>query len=193
VATRNSHKTRELRELLGNAFALEDLTAHPEMPEISETGVTFEENATIKALAISKLWPELVLADDSGMEVDALGGAPGVFSARYAGENATDKLNVEKLLNELKHKEPGVGGLPTARFRCVIALARSGRLIHSVEGVVEGNIVEHPRGTAGFGYDPIFQPEGYDKTFGELSAAIKNQISHRARAAAALRDYLSLV
>jgi XTP/dITP diphosphohydrolase len=189
VATRNLHKTRELGELLENEFELEDLTARSDIPETAETGATFEENATIKALAVSKYCSELVMADDSGLEVDALQGEPGVYSARYAGAKANDQQNIEKLLQELRTRDPN-GNIRAARFRCVIVLAQKGTIIRAIEGIAEGTIINLPRGTAGFGYDPIFQPAGYDKTFGELPAAIKNQISHRARAIEALRDYL---
>ena len=125
------------------------------------------------------------MADDSGLEVDALGGAPGIYSARYAGENASDEQNIDKLLRELTRRN--VRRSRSARFRCVIALARDGKLLGTFEGVVEGVIVDLPRGERGFGYDPIFVPKGFDKTFGELSDEIKNRISHRAKAIAALR------
>lgn len=185
VATRNSHKTRELRELLGEEFELEDLTAYPEMQEVAEAGITFEENATIKALTVAKYSSELVLADDSGLEVDALDGAPGVYSARYAGPAASDEENLEKLLRELRRCDPG-GIRRTARFRCVIVLAQKDRVLRVVEGSVEGIIVDVPRGRDGFGYDPIFQPAGGNKTFGQLEARAKNRISHRAKAVQAL-------
>jgi XTP/dITP diphosphohydrolase len=189
VATRNPHKTQELRELLGSDFKLEDLTIHPEVPEILETGMTFEENATIKALAVSKFSPELVMADDSGMEVDALEGAPGVYSARYAGPGASDRQNMEKLLRELRRSDPD-SARRAARFRCAIVVAQAGRVICTAEGIVEGTMIDSPRGTGGFGYDPIFLPSGADATFGEMGAAEKNRISHRARAVRALIEKL---
>ena len=189
LATRNAHKTREFCEILGCDFTVRDLSAEPEAPAIEETGATFAENAILKALGISKRFPGLVVADDSGLEVDALGGAPGVFSARYAGRDATDAENITRLLSELRkfpNAEPFV-----ARFRCVLAVTRDGELLNTVEGVVEGTIVASPRGSFGFGYDPIFQPTGSGKTFAELSPAEKNKISHRAEAIRALRSVLS--
>jgi XTP/dITP diphosphohydrolase len=126
------------------------------------------------------------------LEVDALNGAPGIYSARYAGAKANDQQNIEKLLDELTRKNVPVSER-AARFRCVIALVREGKLLGAFEGVVEGVIVDLARGESGFGYDPIFLPDGFDKTFAELPAEIKNQISHRAKAARQLADYLSIV
>jgi XTP/dITP diphosphohydrolase len=180
LATHNAHKAREFAEILGAEFALRDLSSEAELPVVEETGETFAENAILKAVAISELVSDLVVADDSGLEVDALDGAPGVFSARYAGVSATDQENTARLLSELRQtarRPPFV-----ARFRCVLALAREGELINTFEGVIEGVIVDSPRGRAGFGYDPIFQPDGGTKTFAELAAVEKNRISHRARA-----------
>jgi XTP/dITP diphosphohydrolase len=190
LATRNANKTREFCVILGTDFTVRDLSGEPEAPVIEETGATFADNAILKALGISKQFPGLVVADDSGLEVDALGGAPGVFSARYAGCDATDAENITRLLSELRKfpdAEPFV-----ARFRCVLALAREGKLLTTVEGAVEGTIVDSPRGHLGFGYDPIFQPNGSDKTFAELSLEEKNKISHRAGAIRALRTMLSV-
>ena len=187
LATRNPHKTREFRELLGHDFEVTDLRSFPEIAIPEETGRTFEENAALKATAASQ--GRLAIADDSGLEVDALAGAPGIYSARYAGENASDAENVEKLLRELSaRREPTEER--SARFRCVIALAWSERLLDTFEGVIEGNIVHPPRGTAGFGYDPVFQPTGFEQTFAEMSPDMKNKISHRAQAIAALREGL---
>jgi XTP/dITP diphosphohydrolase len=187
VATRNPHKTREIRQILGDDFALQDLSAYPDVPEIAETGETLEENASIKVLAAASRCAGLVTADDSGLEVDALEGAPGIFSARYAGDNATDQQNIEKLLRELSAK----GGAQSARFRCVVALAEDGRLVRTFAGAVEGKIIDRPRGKGGFGYDPLFVPKGFSQTFAELSAAIKNRISHRAEALRRLIEFLS--
>jgi XTP/dITP diphosphohydrolase len=188
VATRNKHKTREFIEILGPDFAVCDLSGEPDAPVIEESGATFADNATLKALGISKRFPGLVVADDSGLEVDALGGAPGIFSARYAGTNASDAQNIARLLSELRAV---LGRGPCiARFRCVLAIAKDGKLRNTMEGVIEGKIVEAPRGIFGFGYDPIFQPTGFDQTFAELPSETKNKISHRAEAIRQLRTTL---
>jgi XTP/dITP diphosphohydrolase len=179
IATRNAHKTREIQRILGADFAVRDLSAYPETPETVESGKTFEENAVLKATAAARQLPGLVVADDSGLEVDALGGAPGIYSARYAGQNATDRQNIDKLLVELARIERAKR---SARFRCVIALAREGKLLGTFEGVVEGVVVDSPCGTSGFGYDPLFMPNGFGKTFGQLSPTEKDRVSHRARA-----------
>jgi len=185
VATRNRHKTREIQHILGPEFRVRDLGAHPEVPEIRESGTSFEQNAKLKALAASRQLPALVIGDDSGLEVDALGGAPGVYSARYAGANAKDTDKIDKLLRELARVRATEDGR-RARFRCVVALARSGNLLGTFEGVVEGSISGEARGDSGFGYDPIFIPEGFEQTFGELPTKVKNTISHRAKAIRAL-------
>jgi len=151
------------------------------MPEIPESGKSFEENAKLKAVTASRHVPGLVVADDSGLEVDALGGAPGIHSARYAGVNATDKKKMSKLLSELA-KVGAIGKKRLARFRCVLALARAGQILGTFEGVVEGKIADRARGSRGFGYDPIFIPNGLEETFAELPAEVKDNISHRARA-----------
>lgn len=181
VATRNAHKTREIQRILGPTFPVSNLSAHPQIADIRETGKSFEENAMLKAVGASRHLPGLVIADDSGLEVDALGGAPGIFSARYAGENATDKQNINKLLGELA-RTTAEETTRSARFRCVIALARQGKLLVTFEGIVEGVIVERPRGSNGFGYDPIFVPRGFQQTFAELPAEVKDTVSHRAKA-----------
>jgi XTP/dITP diphosphohydrolase len=181
VATRNAHKMREIQRILGPAFSVSDLSAHPEIPDIRETGKSFEENAILKAVGTSRYLLGFIVADDSGLEVDALGGAPGIFSARYAGENATDKQNIDRLLRELTRT--GVEETKTsARFRCIIALAQQAELLGTFEGSVEGTIVERARGSNGFGYDPIFVPRGFEETFAELPSEVKNTISHRAKA-----------
>ena len=173
--------------MLGYSFAVRDLKYLPEAPEVEETGTTFLANATLKAVAISRLAGGLVLADDSGLEVDALDGAPGVYSARYAGEGADDAANNARLLENL-------AGVPaserTARFRCVMVVARDGEVLADFDGSVEGRIIEAPRGDHGFGYDPLFVPDGHDATFAELGAEIKNGMSHRARALETLVPWL---
>ena len=188
LATRNPHKTREFAEVLGENYLVRDLSEHAELPAVEETGSTFAENAILKAVATSSQFPGVVVADDSGLEVDALNGAPGVYSARYAGDGASDEQNVAKLLAELR-KQPD-GPPYSARFRCVLALAKDGHLSGTFEGAIEGTIVDAPRGMAGFGYDPVFQPAGSTQTFAELSPAEKNRISHRARAIQLLRANL---
>jgi len=190
VATRNPHKTRELQQILGSDFTVRDLRAHSEISEIAETGTSFEENAKLKALAVSRKLPGLVAADDSGLEVDALGGAPGIYSARYAGANATNKERIDKLLEELARID-AKKEQRSARFRCVLALARNGDVLGTFEGIVEGQIADRPRGSHGFGYDPIFVPNGFQQTFGQLRPAEKNQLSHRARALKKLRAFLN--
>ena len=206
VATRNGHKTREFQRILGLDFAVRDLSDHPEIPETVERGETFRENAILKVIAASKQLRGLVIADDSGLEVDALGGAPGIYTARYGGRNATDKQNIDKLLGELSRQgvrrnsassDPSVWRVTSwphslsARFRCVIALAREGELLGTFDGTVEGRIVQRARGSRGFGYDPIFVPQGFEQTFAELPAEVKNRISHRAEAIRALAAKLA--
>ena len=189
LATRNPHKTREFRELLGRGFNVKDLSLFPEIALPEETGRTFAENATLKAVAASQDRQSLVIADDSGLEVDALGRAPGIYSARYAGENAIDREKIDKLLEELT-RVGAIQGARRARFRCVLALGCGGEILGTFEGTVEGQISERPHGSRGFGYDPIFIPDGFDQTFGELAPAKKNQLSHRARALEKLRAFL---
>ena len=186
LATRNRHKTREFAELLGSEFEVSDLAGRNDLPLVQENGSTFEENAAIKAIAASTRISGLVVADDSGLEVDALGGAPGIYSARYAGEQSSDAANVAKLLGELR----SFAAPRSAQFRCALALARSGQLVAQFMGAAEGEIAAAPRGMHGFGYDPVFVPAGFTQTFAELAAATKNRISHRAFAIAELREFL---
>jgi XTP/dITP diphosphohydrolase len=188
LATRNAHKTREFSEILGNEFDVRDLSTELDAPAIEETGATFAENAILKAVAISLRYPGLVVGDDSGLEVDALDGAPGVYSARYSGPGAKDSDNIALLLSELR--KLSIERPHSARFRCVLAVACNGKLLHTFEGVVEGAIVEPPRGTGGFGYDPVFQPAGVTETFGEIAPERKSRISHRANAIRLLRAAL---
>jgi XTP/dITP diphosphohydrolase len=185
IATKNAHKTEEIRAMLGHGLQVEDLTAYPEILSPEETGMTFAENAAIKAVAAAKMFRGFVLADDSGLEVDALGGAPGVISARYAGPSATDAENRARLLYELT-------AFPSpARFRCVMALVEGEKLLGTFEGTVEGHIIGEERGAGGFGYDSLFVPEGFTQTFAELSAETKNQLSHRAWALSKLMPFLA--
>jgi len=188
LATRNAHKTREFVALLGAEFALTDLSAHLQIAEVIETGATFAENARLKAVAVSRELPGLVLADDSGLEIDSLGGAPGVFSARYAGAEASDEANRQKLLVELAKRGPDAARM--ARFHCALALARDGRVLAICEGSVVGEIVRQARGSGGFGYDPLFQPNEFSETFAELPAATKNSISHRGCAVTKMKHFL---
>jgi XTP/dITP diphosphohydrolase len=190
IATRNSHKARDFAQILGDPYEVRDLSGSPEIPEVKETGQTFKENAIIKAQNASKYFSDLVVADDSGLEVDALQGAPGIFSARYAGSKASDKENTGKLLAEIARAAGNSIQYP-ARFRCALALAEEGHLLQIFEGAIEGTIVRSPRGAAGFGYDPIFVPDGYEQTFAEMPGEVKNRVSHRARAIAQLAEYLA--
>ena len=189
LATRNAHKTEEIQRILGPQFNVNDLAAHPEVPHIAETGRTFQENAIFKALAVSRKLLGLVIADDSGLEVDALGGAPGIYSARYAGPNATNQERIDKLLDELM-RVGATKNARCARFHCALALACKGEVLDVFGGIVEGEIADRPRGSHGFGYDPIFIPQGFEQTFGELGPEEKNQLSHRARALEKLRAFL---
>ena len=186
VSTRNAHKLVEIRQILGPSFELLDLSSVPALGEVEETGTTFEENAALKALAASAHFGGWVLADDSGLEVDALGGAPGVRSARFSGEGATDVTNRALLLEKLATVP---ADQRSARFRCVIALARGGEVLAHFSGSVEGEIIAGEKGGGGFGYDPLFVPEGFSETFAELSAETKNSLSHRGRALAAMKDW----
>jgi XTP/dITP diphosphohydrolase len=187
IATRNAHKTREIHQMLGSGWDVRDLTTLPHAPEVEETGQTFQDNAILKAVTISRHVTGLVLADDSGLEVDALNGAPGVRSARFAGPGATDAGNRNLLLKELA-KQPG-DRFP-ARFCCVMALASQGEVLGTFAGVVEGEVIPAERGSGGFGYDSMFIPRGYQETFAELAPVIKNSLSHRARALAKMLEFL---
>lgn len=175
VATGNQHKVEEYKELLADqSVELKSLRDYPNCPEVVEDGKTFAENAAKKAVEVCRYCDVPAFADDSGLEVEALGGEPGIYSSRYA-EN--DAARIEKVLKNLEGKDNR-----RARFVCVIAIAINGELIETFEGEVKGTIVDAPRGSSGFGYDPIFQPDGYDKTFGEMTDEEKNKISHRANA-----------
>ncbi len=205
-ATNNQHKLDEIRSILGSKFevvSLADIGCHEDIPE---TGTTLEENALMKAEYIYDKYHLSCFADDTGLEVEALNGAPGVYSARYASLESVatesqqtlshdSEANMDRLLRELENNNNR-----KARFRTVIALIQkkdvcpcgctSIKQIHKFEGIVNGEIIREKRGGEGFGYDPIFQPEGYTETFAELGADIKNKISHRARAVAKLAEFL---
>ncbi|HLB32857.1 MAG: non-canonical purine NTP pyrophosphatase, RdgB/HAM1 family [Verrucomicrobia bacterium RIFCSPHIGHO2_12_FULL_41_10] len=186
LATRNPHKTHEIQIMLGEEILVTDAIGAAHLPEIEETGDTFEDNARLKAEGISHYVSGWVIADDSGLEVDALNGEPGVYSARYAGPDCTDLQNTELVLQKMV----GVSEeLRTARFRCVIAVAKEGKTVATFHGVVEGVLTTEIQGERGFGYDPIFIPLGYQKSFGELSSELKNSMSHRSRALEQFRSW----
>jgi XTP/dITP diphosphohydrolase len=186
AATRNRHKIEEFKKLLSeqgvDIIGLDDIEG---APDTVEDGKTFEENAQKKALEASNFAEMAAFADDSGLEVDALNGAPGIHSARYAGENATNDERIAKLLKELEGVENR-----NAKFVCALAIANDGEIIETFRGEVKGKIIDAPRGEHGFGYDPVFVPDGYDKTFAELGSEIKDKISHRARATRDAIDYI---
>lgn len=188
VATKNKGKLREIKELLaGVNVIITSLADYPGAPEIIEDGATFQENALKKAVTIAAYTNQLTMGEDSGLEVEALGNAPGIYSARFSGENATDDMNNRKLMEELK-------GVPlekrAARYRCSIALVDDEETIGMVEGECPGVIATEARGTNGFGYDPYFLIPKYNKTFGELDPSVKAKMSHRAHALQALRQTL---
>ncbi|MEC1271574.1 XTP/dITP diphosphatase [Bacillus subtilis] len=180
IATHNPGKVKEFKEILEpRGYDVKSLAEIGFAEEIEETGHTFEENAILKAEAVAKAVNKMVIADDSGLSIDNLGGRPGVYSARYAGEQKDDQANIEKVLSELKGIEKEQR---TARFRCALAVSIPGEETKTVEGHVEGYIAEEPRGEYGFGYDPIFIVKDKDKTMAELTSDEKNKISHRADA-----------
>lgn len=181
AATSNAHKVREMGTILAPAgVRLLSASEVGGIPDVIEDGATFRDNAMKKACEVAAATGRRVVADDSGLEVSALGGRPGVLSARYAGDGGNDGRNVRKLLGELA----GVADR-RARFVCVVAVADPGGLIGTAEGQVRGRIIHEPRGGGGFGYDPVFVPEGYEQTFAELPADVKNGLSHRGNALAA--------
>jgi XTP/dITP diphosphohydrolase len=208
IATRNAHKVGEIRAILDGQFRFLTLNNFPNAPKVIEDADTFAGNATKKAVELAR-WisadstiqqfndsTPFVLADDSGLEVDALGGKPGVYSARFAAvgknENSHDADNNAKLLHLLKDVP---AEKRAARFRCVIALAqianRKSQIANLFDGVCEGKILFEPRGQNGFGYDPLFVPDGFTQTFAELGDEVKNKLSHRAKALEKLRIYFS--
>jgi XTP/dITP diphosphohydrolase len=187
VASRNPGKIREILAICAD-WPVAWLTADRRWPEVEETGRTYLENATLKATAVSLALAVPAIADDSGIEVDALGGAPGVRSARYAGPHATDQRNLDKLIDAIRDVSPEER---TARYRCVaLVAAQDGGILHA-EATCEGTLVTEPRGEGGFGYDPIFVARGETRTMAELSPEEKDAISHRGKAFRALRDVMS--
>lgn len=190
LGTRNPGKVREIESILaGSGWSFASLQAFPDVSTPDETGATYAENAILKARFYAFATGMCALADDSGLEVEALDGAPGVFSARYAGENASDADRRALLLSELA-KNANVNR--RARFVAAVAISDAGGSVLNVsEGICEGTIISSPRGNGGFGYDPLFVPDGYTQTFAELPEDVKNIISHRARALLNTRDFLS--
>ena len=190
LATKNEHKLVEITRICSD-WPVEWLTVHDRdpgtFPDVDETGETYLDNAALKARAVADALGMFALADDSGIEVDALGGRPGPRSARFAGAGATDERNLAELIRSVR-------GIPaaglTARYRCVAASAAPGGELISTEGLCEGTLTTKPRGSGGFGYDPIFVPVGWDRTMGELEPDEKDRISHRGRAFRALRALL---
>ena len=190
IATRNAHKLRELERICADwptewvTVTNHDLTA---FPDVEETGDTYLDNALLKARAVAAALEIPALADDSGIEVDALGGKPGVRSARYAGQGASDQRNLQELIRAVR-------GVPasgrTARYRCVAALALPDGTVMHADGTCEGSLTKDPRGDGGFGYDPIFVPAGWERTMAELAPEEKDRISHRGRAFRSLRGLL---
>ena len=190
VATGNAGKLREIRALLNDLpFTLVTLGDLPNIEEVAETGSTFVENAALKAFGYARQSGVLTLADDSGLEVDALDGAPGVRSAHYLGDHASYVDRMSALLTALRTSNDVAR---TARFVCALAIVSDKQeMLYATEGTCEGLIADAPRGSGGFGYDPVFLPEGFTQTFGELSADIKNGISHRGRALAKAHQFLA--
>lgn len=188
IATKNAGKAREFERMFKPlGYEVKTLLDYPDFQDVEETGSTFEENAILKAEAVSEAFGRMVIADDSGLIIDALGGKPGIYSARYAGEEKNDQKNMEKVLDELKnipdHKRQ-------ARFYCALAVAAPGKTTITAAGTCEGHILREKRGTNGFGYDPIFFAEEKDKAMAELMPEEKSLISHRANALKKLEELL---
>jgi XTP/dITP diphosphohydrolase len=191
LATKNKKKVEEMKRMFaGYNISFITLDSFPGVPEVVEDGKTFRANAVKKALAVSKFTGYPAVADDSGLEVEALGGAPGVFSARYAGDKAKDSENVKKLLRELRPFTESRDR--KARFVCCIAFANPEDKCKTFTGYVKGMIGKKQKGFNGFGYDPVFYPEGHDKTFAEITDHEKDRLSHRGRAIRKLYSYLKL-
>jgi XTP/dITP diphosphohydrolase len=183
-ATNNKHKLEEIRAILSQSYQIVSLDEIGCSEDIPETAETLEGNALLKAQYIKTHYGYDCFADDTGLEVKALNNAPGVYSARYAGESKDSKANMRKILRELENQSDR-----SARFRTVIALILGGKE-YLFEGIVEGKLIEEARGNAGFGYDPVFVPEGHTETFAEMGADVKNTISHRAKAVEKLKAFL---
>ena len=182
IATRNKYKAQEMAPVLAPFWEVKCSADYPEMEgldEIAETGDTFLANATLKAVATSQIITDYVLADDSGLECDALDGAPGVFSARYGGIPSSAEKNMQKLLQELERVGARTPQQRSGRFRCVLVLAKEGEVLASFDGACEGTMALGPKGTNGFGYDRLFIPQGYARTFGQLGEKTKMSLSHR--------------
>ena len=191
LATKNQHKIREMTELLaGMPVTLVTLNDFPDVPEIAEAGDSFEENAVAKASAVAYITKQVCLADDSGLEIEALGGDPGIYSARYAGEGATDMMKIEKVLSQLPDSNKSAR---TARFRCAIAICEPSGGLEVFEGRCDGWISLLPLGSNGFGYDPVFIVPELEKTMAELDPALKNMVSHRARAVRKARPHIARI
>jgi XTP/dITP diphosphohydrolase len=187
IASKNPHKIAEMKVILsGTGLVIKSMNDVVGLPDVPETGSTLQENAVLKALAVYEYTGLPSVADDTGLEVDALQGEPGVYSARYAGPDASYSDNLNKLLVELKKQK---AGNRKARFRTVIALKTS-RDLQIFHGVCEGEILKSGRGSNGFGYDPVFIPDGYKESFGEMEESLKNRISHRALALKKLNEFI---
>ena len=183
-ATHNKHKSKEIKKLASDAVSIRNLSDIGYETEIPETGTTLKANALEKCRFVKKSVSSPVFADDTGFEVDALNGAPGVYSARYAGEPKSDKANLQKLLQEIQGKTDR-----RARFKTVICFLKDDEPLF-FEGVVEGKVIDTPKGAEGFGYDPVFIPDGYKQTFAEMDLQLKNKISHRGKAFEKFVNYL---
>lgn len=189
IATKNAGKAREFEKLFAKfSLSVKTLLDYPELDDVEETGSTFEENAVLKAETIANRLNAKVLADDSGLEIDALDGRPGIYSARYAGIQKNDEANIDKILSEL---DDVADSARTARFCCALALAEPGKETLTVRGICEGQILRERRGTNGFGYDPVFYVVEENKTMAELTSEKKNEISHRAKAISKLENVLN--
>ncbi|MBF0108140.1 MAG: XTP/dITP diphosphatase [Magnetococcales bacterium] len=189
LATRNKKKVEEIRRMfMGTGITFLDLNDFPDSPDVEENGATFTENADIKACAIARHTRRHALADDSGLVVDVLDGAPGVHSARYAGVGASDRQNLNLLLDNLKNHG---GADRKARFECVLSLSDPQGQVAHFSGSVSGFIIDASRGDNGFGYDPVFVPEGHRQTFAEMSPREKDRLSHRGQALALLERSLT--